>query len=189
MLTSYKQAFKTWVFTESGANGHEPVARVIDFVINSDSGVFEALWVQSTKGVKLISLQDIISWNSEEVTIEDELSLLEPKDLPGLKKTLDKEVSILGAQVWGQLQKKSLGRVDDFAFDTISPRILSLVVKSGWWIFGSDRIIPRQRIIKIEPDGITIQDGESKINTAPLKSDAKNLPKVPELDCTEKIKD
>ena len=186
MLTSYKQAFKTWIFTESGVNGHEPIARVLDFVINPQTGIFEALWVQSKKGIRLISLQDIVVWNSEEILIEDELSILKPKDLPGLKPILNKEVAILGADVWAQQKHKSLGKVQDFAFDTISPRILSLVVKSGWWLWGHQRVIPRQRILKIEKKGITIQDGASKVNTQPLKTKAKNLPKVPELDCREK---
>jgi len=53
----------------------------------------------------------------------------------------------------------------NFAFDTISPNILSLQVRTGWWIFGQIRLIPRSKITRITEKAIFINDQGLKVKT------------------------
>ena len=157
MLTTFNEAYKTWIFAKNAELSDLPVARLLDFVINPETGIFEALWVTTKNGFRLIAVKAILRWNSDEILISDENEILKPDEFPRLKKILDKEVAILGARVF--LNKKNyIGKVINFAFDSISPRVLSIHVRSGIWIFGKKRIIPRSRISKITKKGIFIED-------------------------------
>ena len=100
------------------------------------------------------------------------------------------EVPILKATVWVENQEKPLGRVYDFTFDTISPRILSLKVSTsrlGSW--GPKAIIPAQRITTIDAKGIHITNNLLKVKNknGKIKETLKDLePKLPEMDAREK---
>lgn len=153
MLTSFNEAFKTWIYIK-GAEDKTPVAQLIDCVVNPETGIFEAFWVDTISGLKLISSKDMALWTEEEILINDEHAILEPKDLPRIYKVIEKEIPIMGSPVLAG--KMYLGDVIDFAFDTISPRILSLTVRSGFWIFGSKQIIQRKQIKKITKKGILV---------------------------------
>ena len=98
--------------------------------------------------------------------------MVKAEELPKLQKILNKEVPILGASVYIESTHKRLGRVINFAFDTISPKILSLQVRSGWWVFGSNRTIPRTKITKMTEKAIFINDQGIKI------TDKSNIPKT-----------
>ncbi len=160
MLTSFQSAYKTIIFTKNSGE-KLPIARFIDFVINPDNGVFEAIWVEAIGGFRIVSPKDILQWNEEEIMISDEQEILDPESLPRLKKIIDREVAILEADVFSG--KRKLGKVVDFAFDTISPRLLSITVKSGFWIFGTKRIIRHDRILKMTKKGIFVSEPTVKI--------------------------
>ncbi|MCK5460543.1 PRC-barrel domain-containing protein [Candidatus Gracilibacteria bacterium] len=187
MLTSYSESYKTWVFSKNANDSSLPIARLLDFVINPETGIFEALWVQSAKGTNLLCPKDIISWNEESILIADENEILETKELPRLKKTLKKEVPLLNTKVFTIKTNTYLGIITDFAFDTISPRVLSITVKSGFWIFGSKKIIVRTRIKKITKTGIFVSENLVKIENKKKELLPKSIKKnVPEMDMQER---
>lgn len=183
MLTTFRQSFKTLVQSQ---NDDLPTGLLIDMVINPSTGVFEAFWVKSMEGNKLLMPKDIIAWNSEQITINDTSDLSLPKDLPRLEKIFNKECSILKAKVYDRAHKKTLGTVRDFTFDTISPRILALEVEKNWFGVGRHRI-PQHRIISIKPDGITVDSSvlktEAKLERVKKKITALE---VPELESTSR---
>ncbi|MCF7830383.1 PRC-barrel domain-containing protein [Candidatus Gracilibacteria bacterium] len=158
MLTSFRSAQQTWVFTKN--NKDIPVGGVVDFVVDPDSGIFAAIWVKVMDGLKLLSPQDIIRWDEQQIVIPDENDLSNPENFLRIQKIIEKEVPIIGSPVF--VKEEKIGKVYDFAFDTISPRILTLLVRSGWFLFGTERIIPQNRIIKISKKGIFISDNEIK---------------------------
>ncbi len=170
MLTSYFESYKTWIFAKNGPIKNMPIGRLLDFVINSENGIFEGLWVKTGKFTGILSPKDILEWNDEGIFIlqENEISL--PDKFPKIKKILEKEVPILGNYVFIEKTKKLIGKVSDFSFDTISPRILSLHVNSGFWIFGKQRIIGQKQIIKITGKGIFIKEPIIKIKEEKIKS-------------------
>lgn len=189
MLTSYSESFKTWIFAKNTNDSTTPIARLLDFVINPDSGIFEAIWVQSTTGVKLISPHDILEWNKDEIFIGEPDEILETHQLPRLQKTIEKEIPIIKAKVFTHKTKTYLGTVSDFAFDTISPRILSLTVDSGFWIFKHSKIIVKSRIKEITKNGILVEENQIKIKEKEIISTAEKIKKnLPEMDCQKKIK-
>ncbi len=177
MLTSFLDSYKTWIFAKN-SDDKMPVARLIDFVINPETGVFEAFWVEAPEGLKLISPKDILQWTEEKVLITDVQSLMDCSKLPRLQKILEKEIPILKAEVF--CGKKLLGKVVDFVFDTISPRILSLTVKSGFWFFGVERIIRHNRIKKITKKGIFVSNPDIKV-TSSEKRLVKSKKQIPDL--------
>lgn len=156
-------------------NDKFPIGYVYDVVVNPRDGVFAALWIKTPGGLKIMALEDIKLWTENDVRITSFEALVDADDMPRLAKILDREIPIIGNRVW--CEKKVLGRVKNFAFDTISPRLLSLIVQSGWWLFGKKRIIPRTRIQKITKDGIYISNNLLKTPAEVRKG--KNLP-VPE---------
>lgn len=161
MLTSFNKAFKTSIYAKNNAD-NTPVAQLIDFVINPKTGIFEAVWVNTMGELKLISSKDIAMWSEEEILISDEQSILTVQELPKISKVLEKEIPIIGAKVFSG--KMYLGKVVDFAFDTISPRILSLTVRSGFWVFGNKQIFLRKHIQKITKKGIFVSLPTLKID-------------------------
>ncbi|NCP67367.1 PRC-barrel domain containing protein [bacterium] len=174
MLTTFKQSYKTIIQSK---NDDLPTGLLLDMVVNPDTGVFEAFWVKSLEGQKLLLPKDIISWDSQQITINDSNDLSTPEDLPRLRKTFEKECPILKARVYDQAHKKYLGTVSDFTFDTISPRLLALEVEKNWFGFGKHRI-PQHRIIKIKADKITV-------DSSVLKTEVKSDKKIPVLDVPE----
>jgi len=177
MLTSFRSAQRTWVFTKTNKN--IPAGAVVDFVVNPDSGVFAAIWVKTANGLKLLAPQDIIHWDKNQITIQAENDLSNPENFLRIKKIIDKEVPILGTPVF--VKNNKIGKVFDFAFDTISPRILTLLVRSGWFLFGYERIIPQSRIIEITKKGIFVSNNEIKTTE---KLDLKKERIIPKTDHT-----
>jgi len=178
MLTSYSQACKTMVFARNSSRQNVPVGKFLDFVVNPNTGVFEALWIQSLHGRKLITPSDIIHWNENELLIENEREMSDVSDLPRVEKVMTQEVAILDSLVYTEHQEKAIGKVIDFAFDTISPRILSLIVKSGFGPLSQKKTIPQHRILRITETGIFITDNTLKINleeTVKVEDKLKNL--------------
>lgn len=179
MLTTFKQSYKTLVQTD---NDSLPIGLLIDMVVNPDKGNFEAFWIKSLEGQKLLLPKDIVAWDSQQITINDSNDLSAPEDLPRLEKIFAKECPILKAVVFDRSTQQTLGRVRDFTFDTISPRLLALEVGKNWLGWNRHRI-PQHRIIEITPQHIVVDSNVLKTNTK-TETETKKLPvmEVPELD-------
>lgn len=179
MLTTFRHSYKTIVQPE---NNDLPAGWLIDIVVNPDTGVFEAFWVHAVEGKKLLLPKDIIFWDSEQITINDPQDLASPEDLPRLSKIFEQECPILKATVWDEALEKNIGKVCDFTFDTISPRLLALEIESGLLGLKSQRI-PQHRIVSIQADCIVVDSAALKTEEAKTKLSEK-LPvmEVPELE-------
>ncbi len=164
------------------ANDEMPLGLLIDMVVNPNKGTFEAFWIKSLDGQKLLLPKDILSWDSQNITISDNNDLSAPEDLPRLAKIFSKECPILKATVFDRAHNKVLGKVRDFTFDTISPRLLSIEVEKNFFGWGRHRI-PQHRIIKITPTQIVVDSSVLKTETKEEKI-SKKMPvlEVPELD-------
>ncbi len=182
MLTTYRESYKTLVETER----HDgiPLGYLIDVVINPDNGIFAAMWIQSLEDKVLLLPKDIVFWTHEHIIINDENDLATPEKLPRLSNMLHKECAIINAPVYNQTEGGLIGKVHDFTFDTISPRLLSIEVKYG--LLGlKRRIIPHHKIKKITPEGIFITEPTTKIKTEP--EELEDLKEVPKIDYKQRI--
>jgi sporulation protein YlmC with PRC-barrel domain len=190
MLTDFFSSQKTLVFSK-GSGPRTPVGKLVDFVINPDTGAFEAFWVDTARGLKLLSPKDILRWHRGKILIAEIGDFSDPKQLPRVQKIMENEIPIIGAKVFSvrtsiqdMAQKKMgtktpIGRVTNFSFDTLSPRIVTLIVQSGalWWI--KRRIISRTRVLKIENDGILVSENKILTDEKPVR---KAKPGIPEVD-------
>lgn len=174
MITSFRETQKTLVFSK---NENFPIGMFIDFVINPDNGIFEAIWIKTDDGLRLLSPHDIWQWRNQKMIINDENDLTDPEHFPKIQKVIEREIPIINAKVFIN-QKLLLGRVVDFSFDTLSPRILTLIVRSGFWIWGQDRIVPQSRIIKISSQGILISNNILKTPEREEPKDTKIIPEI-----------
>ena len=158
-----------------------PVGKFFDFVIDPETGKCEAIWVQSFAGMKVLFPEDISFWQGGIIKIHTENDLHDPDTQPRLKEIFDREVPIIKARVFQD--KANLGRVLDFSFDTISPRILTLIVGNQWWPFGSKRIINHKHIVAITDKGIEIDepiDAESVLEEEPERKNIRQVIQEPE---------
>jgi uncharacterized protein YrrD len=179
MLTTFRQSFKTIVQT---SNDQMPLGLLIDMVVNPSTGVFEAFWVKALEGQKLLLLKDIISWDSQQITIRDSNDLSSPENLPRLQKIFEKECPILKAKVFDRAHQKTLGTVRDFTFDTISPRLLAIEVEQNFLGWRRHRI-PQHRIIAITQTQILVDSSVLKTDIKPEKQKKKmSALEVPELE-------
>ena len=160
MLTSFLQVRKKTLLFAKDQDPNMPVGRVIDFVIRPQDGAFEALWVQTMMGLRLLDRRDVVRWTSRGIIIETEDDCVQPEDLPRLKKVLNSEVRILQAPVWNK--KAKIGVVEDFIFDTLSPYLLKLVVGSRVLFWRRERLIPRAQISRITHEGIFVKENVLK---------------------------
>ncbi len=157
MLITFTKSLNTLIFAKRPTIDGLYEAKLIDFVINKDTGNLEALWVKSAQGNCLLNPKDIINWNNQEILIEDPMELIKPEDLPKMRNILENEVAILDAKVYQEAPYIYLGKVKDFIVNTVDAKLLSLHVSSGFWIFGKKIIIKKDQIIKITKDGIFIK--------------------------------
>ncbi len=189
MLTDYKRACKTWVYAEhEGQN--MPIAQMIDFVINPETGAFEALWVRALGGNKLLFAKYILEWSESALIVKHEDDLVNPGEAAHIQTVLQKEVTILRSPVFDEKTKKNLGIVINFSFDTLSPRLLSIEIKTGIFPWAKRRIIPHNKITKITDHGIYISDNTAKIKVTDEKEETKSLKrkKLEPVKTTESIK-
>ena len=183
MLTSFQESHKT-IVKASHPTPDLMIGYLIDLVVNPETGIIVALWINGLEGKRLLLPEDVLHWNQEEISIQDVQDLSPAESLPKLDKIFKIECPILKTNVYTPAQKKPIGRVTNFIFDTLSPRILSIEVATGF--LGIHKIIiPKNRITKITEEGIFITDNRLKMKLEAEKKLAKHLEalkKVPEMD-------
>ena len=162
MLRNFREISKSWVFSAETTPSF-PLGKVVDIVVDPYSGHCVALWVKTLDGLRLLDFRDIQKWKSREIFASAQKDILKPEEFPRLKPILEREVRIIGADVWAHngLEKKKIGVVEDFMIETSFPVILSIKVNTGWWIFGKKIEIPRKRILQITEEGILVSDNTS----------------------------
>ncbi len=178
MLIDFLSAQRTWVYAKN-SDDDLPIGVFADAVINPDSGKFEALWIKSPDGLKLILPQDVIRWSNGKLTINDERNLTDAGNLPRIRQIIEREIPILHAKVFaGEI---FLGRVKNFSFDTLSPRLLQIEVSKGalWW--RDQRIIPRNKILQITAKGIFISENQVTKFEPLVEGESNVVPKADHL--------
>ena len=153
MLITWKQVRNTWVVAQDGA----PFGRVRDVVVNSHTGEIPALWVQTPEGMKLLAVSEIQRWTRNEIFIDSPTGLIFPEEFPRLKDVLKQEIQIIKAPVFQKSKTQiKIGECQNFSFDTLSPKLLSIQVITGMLLWKRSKIIHRRQIIDIKIDGIFV---------------------------------
>jgi uncharacterized protein YrrD len=156
-----------------------PLGMVVDVVVDSNNGKIQALWAKTLEGLCLVDFRDIKKWGRSEIYISSQKDILKPEEFPRIFPVLEREVPIISAKVFVREGDRLLkiGQVKDFVIETSFPVILSILVNTGWWIFGRKVEIPRSRILEISEKGIIVSD-----NLLKIKDDEVDSSVLPSID-------
>lgn len=180
---TWKQVRGNWVLSREGM----PIGRVQDMVVHPETGDVPALWVRSAEGTRLLSLTEIQRWSREEIWVESLADLISAEEFPRLQEVLKREVKIIQAPVFEQREvPQRIGVCQDFAFDTLSPKLVSVEVVSGWLFWKKERIIHRRQILEIKENGIfvlppVLTDMVEKTSSADILSNPLPKPEVSQM--------
>lgn len=159
----------------------DPIGKIVDGVINPDTFIFEAYWVLTPDGMRLLLQDDVLSWQKDIIRVRDENVFLLPADAVRLKSLLNREIPILKAKVFCNSQL--IGKVVNFTFDTLSPRILQLDVRGG--LFGFKKsLIHISQVYKTDKKGIHIFDNSALKSFEDVKEKGKGA-SVDAMNCKE----
>lgn len=135
-------------------------------LIDIDSGAIYGYLVQKSLFAKpeFIDAKDILGAEKAAFVV-DSASALNPIDeIVRAKKMLETGFKLFGLPVLSSNQDKKIGKVDDFAISVTNSLIMSLYVRN----FLGDRIIPRQKIVKITKKNIIVDDDASLMRSLPV---------------------
>lgn len=106
-----------------------PIAEVIGPIINQDTLKIEGFYCSeySKKEPVILLYQDIRDILPQGIVVDDFDALSDPSELVRLKKTLDRNFTLLGKPV-ETLSKEKVGKVTDYAFETTTMYIQKLYV-------------------------------------------------------------
>ena len=164
MIKNFRGISKTWVYSAETSPAF-PLGKVLDVVVDPNIGKCSALWVQTLDGQRLLDFRDIKQWRGKEIFVSGQTDMLKPEEFPRISAILEREVPLIGADVFiKELEKeRKIGTVEDFLFQIEFPLVLTIVVNTGWWFFGKKIEIPRAKIIEINDKGVFILDNVLKV--------------------------
>ncbi len=155
-IENFRGILGTWVYSNE-TNPVFPLGKVVDIVIDPLIAKGVALWIKTIDGLRLVDIRDIQTWRKN-IYIPSQKEILKPTEFPRILPILEREVPIIGADVFVQEIKnfRKIGKVINFAFIKTEILITDIEVNTGWWIFGKKIKITRKRILKIDKTGIFV---------------------------------
>lgn len=136
------------VITE--AIGDPATAKVIAYRVNTAPG--------------FLATSDVLAYLDEAVAIRDREAIQAEDDLVRVKRLGDKRTRLLGLKAVTE-QRKRLGTVTDALIETDGHFLIRLHIRPRFpfSLFGSERIIPRERVIRINSREVIVRyDGEAR---------------------------
>jgi sporulation protein YlmC with PRC-barrel domain len=155
---------------------------VEDLVINPDNGLFVGILLKEGFGkkmTKVVASKDIMEANSKFIIIKGLSAVGEKDEIVRIKDILDKDISIIGNQVY-TIRNQYLGKVYDYTIETLTSSLSKIYVKPTLFhSLSTDFIISSQQIIAIEKKRIIVEDGAIN-NKKPIKL-TKTAPTQPSI--------
>jgi len=150
------------------------LGEVRDFVVDPVDGEILAISLKPHlfSSLKIISLIDIREINPEMVIVDSSDVLSEPEEVIRVKEVLGSGIKILKNKVVTESGQK-LGEVYDFTFDLIEKELSRIYVKGNFikeLLSLSELIIPKEKIIKITPKAIYVEDGVIGVKEKEVKA-------------------
>jgi uncharacterized protein YrrD len=175
MIRNFRGILGTWVFSTE-TRPSLPVGKIADIVVDPNIGKCVAMWVKTLDGLRLLDFRDIVKWGND-IHILTRRDIVKPEEFPRISAILDREVPIIGAEVFVHEEEipRKIGVVVNFAFQQEFTLLLAIQVNTGWWIFGKKIEIPRTRILEINEEGIFITGNQIKVEK---KVEAKIVPSL-----------
>lgn len=132
------------------------IGTIDDTLIHPDTGEIIGFWVKTPGwfGTKLaLSSRDVTAYAAEAILVHSADSLVAPEDIQPFKTIAKRNNRWLGKAVETEAGEK-LGKVTDIVIETDLERLAKIHVGS---LFGPDRILSRDDIVKVTPAKIIVQ--------------------------------
>lgn len=146
----------------------QPLGFVRDYILDPDKGQLVAYAVKSGRHTTYVSTVDVVKHFDDAVQVSNAEALQDLDELVRIKHLIHAPIKLIGAKVVDE-NGASLGKVKDALFDTLDHRIARLHIKPTLveQLFTEERIIPRDRIVRIEPRHVVIRNVEKTLAAEP----------------------
>lgn len=133
--------------TVTGVVGDSATAKVVAYTVASEPG--------------LLSTTDVLAYLDEGLVVQDAETLQPEDELVRVKRLGDTRTKFLGLKVFTE-QGKRLGTVDDVLIETDGHFLTRLHVRPAFpaRLFAGERIIPRERVIKMSSREVVVRYDE-----------------------------
>lgn len=138
------------------------IGEVKNIIIDPENGNFIGLIVKSGifSKVKILSTQDILDWDQNGIVTSTIDNLVLKEEIIKIDEIIRKNIFLLG--IGAKLESgKSLGKVEDLLIDTDNLCVAKYYLKD---YLGKDRVLPSDRVIKIDKE-IIFRDDTGEIPT------------------------
>lgn len=168
MLISLRSVPGLTVVTQAGPHRLGQIAAPI---LDPDKGVIAAYRLTDRPPTYLATV-DVAGYTGDAVVTNTPDAVQPPDDLVRLQPLLAADLDPLKLKVVDENGQR-LGTASDYEFDTTDHRIARLHVRPSWWrrFTASDLILPRERIVRITPEGITVRYDGSVTDRTPLPAE------------------
>lgn len=141
-----------------------PIAFVRDIIIDPENGKVAAFLVKQDRIIVPIDIENFTSG----IFIANKDKILPIDDVLRAHEILKRDIHIIGEKVITEREKTLLGRAADYSIDTNHMMLTGLYVAKIFFFFHfQERIIPFNKIVKINRGSIIVKDSQ------PLKEAAK----------------
>ncbi|MEI6040002.1 MAG: PRC-barrel domain-containing protein [Candidatus Berkelbacteria bacterium] len=137
------------------------VGIIKDIIVDPETGVLLGFLVivgLFTPAMAL-SVRDIKFWDQDAIITASEENLVNPAEIIRIKHVLDQKINLMNLPAETE-NGKSLGFVEDFIIDTETESVTAYHLRD---LLGSTRIIPADKVIKIDQK-IIFQNDDETIN-------------------------
>lgn len=140
----------------------ETIGKIVNWIIDPDNRKISALTVKEPglfKQIKIITTIDVVEYGPGIVVVRNRNAIVAPKEIARLKNIIKQKKRVIGSKVT-TISNKILGTIEDLLFETTDSTIQKLYIKPPIinMLSKPDLIIGADKIVKIEPGKITVQD-------------------------------
>ena len=141
------------------------IGEVTGYLIDPRNLSIVALYASTrlNSGNLILHTEDIKSLTPAGIVIDHNEQLMETEGLVRLQEVINFNFKLIGKPVFTEEGIK-LGKVENFAFDSINFKIMKLYVKPslGRWVTKSNLIINRSQIVKVSDRKVTVKSAAAQ---------------------------
>lgn len=146
-------------------NDEARIGTVDEVVLHPDTGEVVGFWIQLPgwfAGKAALSSRDVVGYEAEAIVVGSSDSLVAPDDVQPFRSVIRRQDHWLGKPVETEAGD-SLGKVTDVIVDTDLERLAKLQTQA---LFGPERMIGREDIVKVTRARIVVHDTLEAATTA-----------------------
>jgi len=135
------------------------IGRIREFIVDPDTGKIVAFKLKTNLFKKLLSVLDVLEYQSEKLLVHSEQRLLNEEDLPRIKQIKELRIRVWKAKAFSE-NGNLLGVVDDLIFDEHTGEIIKYYISQPLFLnpIRTHLVVGRGDILSIEKKGLIVRD-------------------------------